>query len=143
MGSELVCDTINGIINKTIYPKVQKPNGKEKIAPKLDKKNTFIDWSQSLEAINSKIKGLSPYPGAKSRFKENCETKIIKIFEAEVIKKSHDFKLNQVVIKNREILVSVKDGFLKCNILQFPNKKRMLALDILNGRTFSSKIEVS
>ena len=142
MGSELVCDTINGIIEKTIIPKVQKLSGEEKIAPKLNKKNTFIDWSQPLEAINSKIKGLSPYPGAKTRFTENYDTKIIKIFEAEVIKKSHDFKLNQVVIKNREILISVKDGFLKCNIIQFPNKKRMLALDILNGHTFSSKIEV-
>ena len=143
MGSELVCDTINGIIKETICPKVQKLSGEEKIAPKLDKKNTFIDWSQPIEAINSKIKGLSPYPGAKTRFIENYNTKIIKIFEAEVIKKSHDFKLNQVLIKNREILVCVRDGFLKCNILQFPNKKRMLALDILNGHTFSSKIEVN
>ena len=143
MGSELICDTINGIIHKTISPKVQKLSGEEKKAPKLDKKNTFIDWSQPLDAINSKIKGLSPYPGAKTRFTENYDTKIIKIFEAEVIKKSHDFKLNQVVIKNREILVSVKDGFLKCNILQFPNKKRMSALDILNGHSFSSKIKVN
>lgn len=143
IGSELVCDTIIGIINKTIIQKVQKLSGKEKIAPKLDKENTFIDWSQPLESINAKIKGLSPYPGARTKFLENCDTKIIKIFEAEVIKKSHNFKLNQVVIKKREILISLKDGFLKCNILQFPNKKRMLALDILNGYTFSSKIEVN
>ena len=143
IGSELVCDTINGIIDKTIVKKVQKLSGKEKIAPKLDKENTFIDWSQPLDSINAKIKGLSPYPGARTKFLENCETKIIKIFEAEVIKKSHNFKLNQVVIKNREILVSLKDGFLKCNILQFPNRKRMLALDILNGHKFSSKIEVN
>ena len=143
IGSELVCDTINGIIDQTIIQKVQKLTGKEKIAPKLDKENTFIDWSQPLESINAKIKGLSPYPGARTKFLENCDTKIIKIFEAEVIKKSHNFKLKQVVIKNREILIPLKDGFLKCNILQFPNKKRMLALDILNGYTFSSKIEVN
>ncbi len=142
IGSELVCDTINGIIDKTIVQKVQKLSGKEKIAPKLDKENTFIDWSQPLESINAKIKGLSPYPGARTKFLENYETKIFKIFEAEVIKKSHNFKLNQVIIKNREILISVKDGFLKCNILQFPNKKRMLSLDLLNGHAFSSKIEV-
>ncbi len=143
IGSKLVCDTINGIIDKTIIQKVQKLSGKEKIAPKLDKENTFIDWSQPVESINAKIKGLSPYPGARTKFLENYETKIIKIFEAEVIKKSHNFRLNQVVIKNREILISLKDGFLKCNILQFPNRKRMLALDILNGHTFSSKIEVN
>ena len=34
-----------------------KVNGKEKKAPKLDKQNTFINWSQSPEAINAKIKG--------------------------------------------------------------------------------------
>ena len=143
IGSELVCDTIIGITDKTIIQKVQKLSGKEKIAPKLDKENTFIDWGHPLESINAKIKGLSPYPGARTKFLENCETKIIKIFEAEVLKKSHNFKLNQVIIKNREILISLKDGFLKCNILQFPNRKRMLALDILNGHTFSSKIEVN
>ena len=143
VGSELVCDTINGIIDKTIRPKVQKLNGKEKRAPKLDKQNTFINWSQSLEAINAKIKGLSPYPGAKTNFTENNQSIVIKIFETEVIKKSHNFKLNKVLIKNREILIAVKDGFLKCNILQFPNRKRMSALDILNGHTFSSKIEVN
>ena len=51
--------------------------------------------------------------------------------------------INKVLIKNREILIAVKDGFLKCNILQFPNRKRMSALDILNGHTFSSEIEVN
>ena len=143
VGSELVCDTINGIIDKTIRPKVQKLNGKEKRAPKLDKQNTFINWSQSPEAINAKIKGLSPYPGAKTNFTENNQSIVIKIFETEILKKSHNFKLNKVLIKNREILIAVKDGFLKCNILQFPNRKRMSALDILNGHTFSSKIEVN
>ena len=143
VGSELVCDTINGIIDKTIRPKVQKLNGKEKRAPKLDKQNTFINWSQSPEAINAKIKGLSPYPGAKTNFTENNQSIVIKIFETEILKKSHNFKLNKVLIKNREILIAVKDGFLKCNILQFPNRKRMSALDILNGHRFSSKIEVN
>ncbi|MFL2587824.1 MAG: methionyl-tRNA formyltransferase [Flavobacteriaceae bacterium] len=143
VGSELVCDTINGIIDKTIRPKVQKLNGKEKRAPKLDKQNTFINWSQSPEAINAKIKGLSPYPGAKTNFTENNQSIVIKIFETEILKKSHNFKLNKVLIKNREILIAVKDGFLKCKILQFPNRKRMSALDILNGHTFSSKIEVN
>ena len=143
VGSELVCDTINGIIDKTIRPKVQKLNGKEKRAPKLDKQNTFINWSQSPESINAKIKGLSPYPGAKTNFTENNQSIVIKIFETEILKKSHNFKLNKVLIKNREILIAVKDGFLKCNILQFPNRKRMSALDILNGHTFSSKIEVN
>ena len=116
MGSELVCDTINGIIDKTIRPKVQKLNGKEKRAPKLDKQNTFINWSQSPESINAKIKGLSPYPGAKTNFTENNQSIVIKIFETEVLKKSHNFKLNKVLIKNGEILIAVKDGFLKCNI---------------------------
>ena len=143
LGSELVCKTIYGIFDKTITAKTQKLTGKEKSAPKLDKENTFIDWSRSLDDINAKIKGLSPYPGAKTKFTENNKSIVIKIFEAETINKVHDFKPNQVIISNYQILVCTEKGYLKCNILQFPNKKRMSARDILNGRLFSTKTEVN
>lgn len=143
LGSELVCKTIYGIFDKTITAKTQKLTGKEKSAPKLDKENTFIDWSRSLDDINAKIKGLSPYPGAKTKFIENNKSIDIKIFEAEIVNKVHNFKPNQVIIFNSQILVCTEKGYLKCNILQFPNKKRMSARDILNGRLFSTKTEVN
>ncbi len=143
MGSELVCTTIQGIFENSIKSKVQQLEGSEKSAPKLDKQNTFIDWSQSLDAIGAKIEGLSPYPGAKTKVTEGGSTTVIKIFEAQLIKEPHTFQPNKIVIENRKILITHKEGFLNCINLQFPGKKKMAALDILNGRTFSSEMVVN
>ena len=67
MRRKFVCDTINGIIDKTIVQKVQKLSGKEKIAPKPEKENTYIDWNQPIGSLNEKIKGLAAYTEARTR----------------------------------------------------------------------------
>ena len=46
-------------------------------------------------------------------------------------------------IKDKKILIAHPSGFLNCKILQFPNKKQMSAIDLLNGSSFSNKLEVS
>ena len=43
-GSELICNTIRGILKGSITPQKQEEKGYEKAAPKLNKENIFIDW---------------------------------------------------------------------------------------------------
>ena len=117
--------------------------GIESLAPKLNKENVFIDWSQPIKDIFAKIKGLSPYPGAKCKWIDGTTTYIIKIFEAEIIEEKHNFDSNKVIIRDKKILITHPSGYVNSIILQFPNKKRMKATDILNGNTFSDKVEVS
>ena len=142
-GSELICETVKGIFEESIRPRKQLAKGTEKIAPKLNKENVFINWNKSLEEIQAKIKGLSPYPGAKFNWIENQKTSVIKIFDAEIIKEKHKFDPKLVIIGLKKILVTHQSGFLNCKILQFPNKKQMGVVDLLNGRSFSDKVEVS
>ena len=142
-GSELICNTIRGIFKGSITPQKQKVKGSEKAAPKLNKENIFIDWDQTLDAIQAKIRGLSPYPGAKFNWIEDDKKIIIKIFKAEVVKENHPFDPKKVIIKDHKILITHSTGFLNCIILQFPNKKQMNAIDLLNGHSFSNKAQVS
>lgn len=142
-GSALICKTIKGIFEECISPQKQETKGTEKAAPKLNKENIFIDWDQSLETIEAKIKGLSPYPGARFNWIEDDKTAVIKIFEAEIVKENHQFEPKQVIIEDKTIRIAHTTGFLNCKILQFPNKKRMSIVDLLNGSTFSKKVEVS
>ena len=142
-GSELICETVKGIFEESIRPRKQLAKGTEKIAPKLNKENVFINWNKSLEEIQAKIKGLSPYPGAKFNWIENQKKSVIKIFDAEIIKEEHKFDPQRVIIGVKKILVTHQSGFLNCKILQFPNKKQMGVVDLLNGRSFSDKVEVS
>ena len=142
-GSKLICNTIRGILKGSISPKKQEVKGSEKAAPKLNKENIFIDWDQPLDAIQAKIKGLSPYPGAKFNWIEDDKKSIIKIFKAEIVKENHPFDPKKVIIKDHKILITHPKGFLNCIILQFPNKKQMNAIDLLNGNSFSDKVQVS
>ena len=142
-GSELICNTIRGIFKGSITPQKQKVKGSEKAAPKLNKENIFIDWDQPLDAIQAKIRGLSPYPGAKFNWIEDDKKTIIKIFKAEMVKENHPFDPKKVIIKDHKILITHPTGFLNCIILQFPNKKQMNAIDLLNGNSFSNKVQVS
>ena len=142
-GSKLICNTIRGIIKGSISPKKQEVKGSEKGAPKLNKENIFIDWDQPLDVIQAKIRGLSPYPGAKFNWIEDDKKSIIKIFKAEIVKENHPFDPKKVIIKNHKILITHPKGFLNCIILQFPNKKQMNAIDLLNGNSFSDKVQVS
>ena len=60
-----------------------------------------------------------------------------------MVKENHPFDPKKVIIKDHKILITHATGFLNCIILQFPNKKQMNAIDLLNGNRFSDKIEVS
>ena len=142
-GSELICNTIRGILKGSITPQKQEEKGYEKAAPKLNKENIFIDWDQPLDVIQEKIRGLSPYPGAKFNWIEDDKNSIIKILKAEVVKENHPFDPKKVIIKDHKILITHATGFLNCIILQFPNKKQMSAIDLLNGNRFSDKVQVS
>ena len=86
---------------------------------------------------------MSPYPGAKFNWIEDDKKSIIKILKAEVVKENHPFDPKKVIVKDHKILITHATGFLNCIILQFPNKKQMKAIDLLNGNRFSDKVQVS
>ncbi len=68
IGAELVVQTVEGIIEKSIETRVQRSfiQGSEvlKPAPKLSRALCHIDWSDSTRNIYNLIRGLSPYPTA-------------------------------------------------------------------------------
>ena len=67
---------------------------------------------------------------------------IFKIFDANIIKVQHSINSKKIIIKNKKILISHKEGFLECKVMQFPNKKMMTGIEIINGHRFSSKVRV-
>ena len=61
LGKDLVLKTIDNLQNNSLEPTKQITDGIElKLAPKLSKANTKIDWNESGNVIVNKIKGLSP-----------------------------------------------------------------------------------
>ena len=65
-GSLLMHKTINRVLNNSIKPSKQESNKDYKTAYKLNKDNIKINWETKPIDIYNKIRGLSPYPGART-----------------------------------------------------------------------------
>lgn len=137
LGGDLVVQTLDKIAHG-ITPTPQKTNGSEKEAPKLNKLNTRINWSNSLDEIDALIRGLSPYPVAWTEFVQEEKILPMKIYASEIELTQHNFSLNQLVVEGKQLKVAHTNGFLCIKEVQLPNKKRMLATDLLNGFQFSA-----
>ena len=135
IGANLTSDTIDMIKEGNLKTYKQKEYKDLKVAFKLNKENCKINWNDNIENIHNKIRGLSYYPGAWCFFVNNKKEYNIKIFDSklESIKKHNNYKVGKVEKKGKELLVHLKDGILILKELQIENKRKMKALDFLNG----------
>ena len=91
MGSELVVQTVDGLIQGNAELRVQKSfiQGSEalKPAPKLTRELCHIDWNDTTDSIYNLVRGLSPYPAAFTEIvpagPDDAKPVQLKIFAAE------------------------------------------------------------
>ena len=81
LGPNLVFETIIGVYNDKIIPLNQDKDDNIKKAPKFDKKNTIIQWNKSVIQVYNKIRGLNPYPGARTTISNNLYSKRVIIYD--------------------------------------------------------------
>ena len=94
-------------------------------APKIYSKDCFIDWSLKTEEIHNFIRGLSPYPGARSLFEVGGNKTLIKILEA---------RPHKSISQNKgSISISSTDGSLELIKIQPEGKRVMLTEEYLRG----------
>lgn len=137
LGGKVTIATLDAL-QKGIEAHPQLTNGTEKDALKLTKENTRIDWNKSLDEIEAHVNGLSPYPSAWTELCENEKTVRIKIYRVKVEMCSHDYPQQRIVIENKQMKVAHSQGFLYCESIQMPNKRRMEVKDLLNGYSFDA-----
>jgi len=139
-GSKLLISTLKIINNDKFKSTRQTNSGKLLLAPKLNKINTRINWSDSGKDIFNFVRGLSPYPSAWS--KEKRSGKILKLHSVK-FEKSKTNKINHtgtIQIDKNTIKIITKDGYLEVLELQIEGKKRMSNLEFINGyKNFNSK----
>lgn len=141
IGKNIIIKTID-LFPLKFKPKKQIILGNENIAPKLTRENTKIDWSNTLEDIYNKIRGLSPYPGAWTFLVSGKENIIFKIFKASTEPLIDENADNEIIIIEKNLFVKHSDGLLKLEIVQLPNKKIMQTSSLLNGFSFKSGSKV-
>ena len=142
IGAPLLGKTLMQLSNRSIEAKKQEELKSLRLAPKLNSKNTQIDWDKSLDSILNQIRGLNPYPGAWTTLVNNDKNLLIKIFNVVAQKTSHTYRKGQVIEKDSKLMIVTSEGYLICKELQLPNKKRMPVSALLNGYSIGSNARI-
>lgn len=144
LGAKLIVKTLFQIESEKIVAMSQEKENTFKEAPKLTPENTRIDWDKKPTEIINLIRGLSPYPGAWSLFKDSSSEFRIKIFKAKISYEIQDFQPGIVFQKEKELHVSLKNKkSIVLEELQFPGKRKMTTKELLNGFQLKEKSCVS
>jgi methionyl-tRNA formyltransferase len=136
-GARLVIRTLADIaVNKArAVPQTQLiKQGPPKLAPKIHPNDCIIDWNNDAVKIHNFIRGLAPYPCARSFFKSDSSTHSFKIFESQPEIEKHYLKPGTIISDGKlYIKIGCKDGFISIASLQLEGKNRMNTLEFLRG----------
>lgn len=128
IGAELLIETLGNLEN--IKPRKQNEL-LATYAPVLKKEDGLINWEMKSNEIKNHIRGFQPFPTCYTFFRG----KRITIWEAcDVLHRNHCEETGVILETNKEILVACGMGtVLKIEYLQPEGKRKMTALDFLNG----------
>ncbi len=132
-GAKLCVETLERLSDGTA--EFTKQDDKESTHTKMLKKELGdIDWTKSAQSIERLIRGLTPWPGACTRW----NGKVMKIWDAEVLDEDAEAASRPapgtiVRVEKQQFAVQTGDGLLAVKELQIPGKKRMDAGAFLRG----------
>lgn len=135
LGSELVNKTV-GLIASGEVKTYKQPIKEEKSAPKIHTETCEIDWSDDLNTIYNKIKGLNPYPAAWTTLKTDDEEINVKVYDVRKEYSRHELANGMIVSTKKELKVATRDGYLIIDSIKLAGKKKMDSKSLLNGYTF-------
>lgn len=136
LGADLVMKTVRAIEKGPVTTEKQPKKGQLKSAPKLNRENTKINWTEDVQTIYNKIRGLNPFPAAWTYLSNGEEELSVKIYESQYTKCKHQDGTGLLKIEDSSIHVSAKDGYLIIKEIQLPGKRKMKVRDLLNGYSF-------
>ena len=143
IGSKLVIKTVGLIEADTITTTIQPKSKNLKTAYKLNRDNCKIDWTQPIDTIYNKIRGLNPYPTAWCYLDNDEEDLLaIKIYGIEKEINNHNFSTGTLVATKNELKVYCKGGYINVLEIQLPGKRKMEVKSLLNGFQFSKSAKL-
>jgi methionyl-tRNA formyltransferase len=131
-GARLVVETIRGLMEGNLREKPQEVAAPAalKSAPKIFTADCEINWKDPVTKIYNQIRGLSPFPGAFTAFKE----KTLKIFRARPEQNNHPGEPGKMETDGKSWLrYTASDGYIYVEEMQLEGKKRMPTEDFLRG----------
>jgi len=142
LGSHLVLSTVNLIEKGDVKTIPQQDTEDIKTAYKLNKDNCKIDWTEPIDNIHNKIRGLSPYPAAWCTLVNGEDRLDIKIYSAKKEIVNHDNEIGTIVATKKELKVATQKGYIIIDNIKLPGKRTMDVKSLLNGYQFKSQAKM-
>lgn len=129
LGARLLVETLD-LIGQGRAPRVPQ-EGFSTYAPMLKTGDELIRWDRPTRDINNLIRGMNPWPGART----TLSGRVLKIWRAAILEEGGAaVELGRVISGGREgIVVGTGDGRLMITELQLQGAKRLHAADFLRG----------
>ena len=108
-------------------PRIPQDNALATYAPKLKREHGQIDWSESAEAIERKIRAYNPWPGAFMKI----DNQNLKVFSAAVV--DLNGQPGQILSSNKDLIVGTGKDALSLTEVQLEGKRRMSATEFVRG----------
>jgi methionyl-tRNA formyltransferase len=108
-------------------PRIPQDNAHATYAPKLKREHGRIDWSESAEAIERKIRAFNPWPGAFMKLDDQH----LKIFSASVV--DLNGQPGEILRSQNELVIAAGKRALSLAEVQLEGKRRMSAAEFLRG----------
>lgn len=129
LGADMVEKTLDMIVESDgNLPVIPQPEGEFIPAPKIFTADCIIDWNQPAEKIRNIIRGLSPYPAARSFIKDNKGNILsLKVFSAHLtdLDELEDAASGEIAFDSKHLYVKCEDRVLSLDDVQLQGKKRM------------------
>ena len=124
------------LIEKGEVAAVPQDHTKATFVKPIRKEEEKIDWNKPTEEVYNKIRGLNPFPGAYTTFKDT----IVKIYETEKDYGEYEGNFGEIVALKKKLgpVVKLKDGNLILKNVKLQGKKNQSGVDLLNGRVFQT-----
>ena len=138
LGSELVIETVEGLIQHNVELRVQRSfiQGSEllKPAPKITRELQHIDWRDTTKHVYNLIRGLSPYPCAFTELVQDGGEPIqLKVYFGEMRMDLHGEPGTVLSDGKTYFAIATEDGAIAITDLQLAGKKRMDVKSFLLG----------
>jgi methionyl-tRNA formyltransferase len=136
MGAGLIVEVLERL-EKGVEPEAAAQNPDQaSYAPKLSKSDGWIDWQLAAGQIHNLVRGLTPWPGARTRFHHGEESKTVQLIRVEPRSDVDSDKEPGVVVEltaEEEIVVQAGQGAVVIQQLKPASGRAMGAADFVHG----------
>ncbi len=132
VGADVVMETLRGLRDGTVEPTPQD-DSRASFAPKIQKSQGEIDWTEGAAALANLARGLNPWPGAYTHWRgDRLKIHVAEVAPAELNRVPGD-PGDVVGIGEAGPCVQTGDGLLELVEVQPAGKQSMRGIDVVNG----------